>query len=80
MRANSFNKEPRQHTEPPQQHFKSIQDMQSPKHEMPQLKDFKIDLSSLRDSKPIGYHEEFMSKLPEMSESWREQALRDKRY
>lgn len=54
--------------------------MQSPKHEMPQLKDFKIDLSSLRDSKPIGYHEEFMSKLPEMSESWREQALRDKRY
>ena len=44
-------------------------------------KDFKIDLGILKDNKPIiGYHDEFMSHLPEMSESWRQQALREKRY
>ena len=30
-------------------------------------KDFKIDLGSLKDQKPMGYHEEFLSMLPEMS-------------
>lgn len=39
----------------------------------------KLNLESLKNSKP-DYHDEFMARLDEYSESWREAALREQRH
>jgi hypothetical protein len=40
----------------------------------------KLDLGSMIKSETIGFHDEFYSKIGEFSESWRNQALREKRF
>lgn len=40
----------------------------------------KIDLANMDRSNTMGFHDEFYSKLDEFSESWRNQALREKRF
>lgn len=40
---------------------------------------FKLDLPKI-DRSNLGFHDEFYSKLDEFSESWRNQALREKRF
>ena len=39
----------------------------------------KLNLESLKNNKP-DYHDEFMARLDEYSESWREAALREQRH
>jgi lysylphosphatidylglycerol synthetase-like protein (DUF2156 family) len=40
----------------------------------------KLNLEALKKDAPLGFHDEFMSKLDECSESWREAAQREKRH
>lgn len=40
----------------------------------------KLDLGAMNKSEAVGFHDEFYSKIDEFSESWRNQALREKRY
>jgi len=43
-------------------------------------KGFRLDLEGINKDGQVGFHEEFYSKLEEFSESWRDQALREKRF
>jgi len=43
-------------------------------------KGFRLDLEGISKEGQVGFHEEFYSKLGEFSESWRDQALREKRF